>query len=50
MPSSVTSRPVAGEAPTINLVIGYSKANKSPVLTLFLSRLSKLVARVSARP
>jgi len=50
MPRSVTSRPVDGEAPTINLVIGYSKANKSPVLKLFLSRLSELVARVSARP
>ena len=50
MPRSVTSRPVGGEAPTINLVIGYSKANKSPVLKLFLSRLSELVARVSARP
>ncbi len=50
MPSSVVSRPLAGKAPTIDLVIGYSKVNKSPVLKVFLSRLGEIAARVSPRP
>jgi len=42
MPWSVESRPLAGEVPMIDLSIGYSKSNTSPVLKLFLSRLSEL--------
>ena len=42
LPRSVTSRPLEGEAPTIDLVIGYNKTNTSPILRLFLSRLDKL--------
>ena len=42
LPWSVTSRPLAGEAPTIDLVAGYSRTNTSPVLKLFLSRIDKL--------
>jgi len=42
LPRSVTSRPLDGEAPTIDLVIGYSKTNPSPILGLFLSRIDKL--------
>jgi LysR family hca operon transcriptional activator len=38
LPSAVTSRPLAGEPPTIDLVIGYNKTNTSPILRLFLSR------------
>ena len=49
MPWSVISRPIKGEAPTIDLVIGYHRANTSPTLTLFLSRLDELIARVSGR-
>lgn len=49
MPLSVVSRPLAGEVPTIDLVVGYSKANRSPILKLFLSRLDELIARVSKR-
>jgi LysR family hca operon transcriptional activator len=49
MPSSVVSRPLAGYVPMIDLVIGYSKANRSPVLKLFLSRVSDLIVRVSKR-
>jgi LysR family hca operon transcriptional activator len=45
--SSVTSRPLKGEIPTIELVLGYKKSNGSPVLKLLLSRLDELVARVS---
>jgi LysR family hca operon transcriptional activator len=42
LPWSVTSRPLVGEAPTIDLAVGYSKANTSPVLKLFLSRIDDL--------
>jgi LysR family hca operon transcriptional activator len=50
MPLSVVSRPLEGEAPTIDLVVGYNKANASPTLKLFLSRVDELVAGVSTRP
>jgi LysR family hca operon transcriptional activator len=42
---SVISRPLKGEAPTIDLVIGYHKANTSPILKTFLSRIGDLTAR-----
>jgi LysR family hca operon transcriptional activator len=48
LPWSVVSRPLEGEAPTIDLVIGYSKANTSPTLKLFLSRMDELTADVSS--
>src|SRR5207248_7494082 len=44
---SVTSRPLKGKAPTVDLVLGYKKSNKSPILKLLLSRLDELVSRVS---
>jgi LysR family hca operon transcriptional activator len=47
--SSVTSRPLKGDAPTVDLVLGYKKSNHSPVLKLLLSRLDELVARVSKK-
>ncbi|CAN7633317.1 LysR substrate-binding domain-containing protein [Mesorhizobium sp. LjNodule214] len=50
LPWSVVSRPLEGEAPTIDLVIGYSKANTSPTLRLFLSRVDELIAGVSKNP
>jgi LysR family transcriptional regulator, hca operon transcriptional activator len=43
LPWSVVSRPLEGEAPTVDLVIGYSRANTSPVLQLFLSRADELM-------
>lgn len=43
LPWSVVSRPLEGEAPTIDLVVGYSKSNTSPVLKLFLSRADELM-------
>ena len=42
LPSSVVIRPLEGEAPTIDLAVGYSKANNSPILKRFLSRLDEL--------
>ena len=49
LPSSVVSRPLEGEAPTIDLAVGYSKANSSPILKLFLSRLGELRATAPGR-
>jgi LysR family hca operon transcriptional activator len=45
LPWSVVSRPLEGDVPTIDLAIGYSKANSSPTLKLFLSRVDELIAR-----
>jgi LysR family hca operon transcriptional activator len=42
LPWSVTSRPLKGEAPTIDLVVGYNKTNRSPILELFLSRVDEI--------
>ena len=49
VPASVTSRPLKGETPTVELVLGYKKSNESPILKLLLSRLDELVARVSKK-
>jgi LysR family hca operon transcriptional activator len=46
LPWSVVSRPLEGAAPTIDLAVGYSNANASPILKLFLSRLEELRALV----
>jgi LysR family transcriptional regulator, hca operon transcriptional activator len=46
LPAAVISRPLKGEPPTIDLVIGYNKTNASPILKLFLSRLDELRAHV----
>jgi len=42
LPPPATSRPLRGTPPTIDLVIGYSKANTSRILGLFLSRIEQL--------
>jgi LysR family hca operon transcriptional activator len=47
LPPSVVSRPLQGEAPTIDLVIGYNRANTSSLLKAFLSRVDELIARGS---
>jgi LysR family hca operon transcriptional activator len=49
LPSSVTSRPLKGATPTVDLVLGYRKSNPSPILKLLLSRLDELVARVGKK-
>ena len=48
LPWSVISRPLGGDVPAIDLVVGYNKANTSPILKLFLSRIDDLIARVSS--
>ena len=49
LPASVTSRPLKGDAPTVDLVLGYRKSNQSPILKLLLSRVDELVARASKK-
>ena len=49
LPWSVIIRPLMGDPPTIDLVIGYHTANASPTLKLFLARADDLIARVSKR-
>jgi LysR family transcriptional regulator, hca operon transcriptional activator len=44
LPWSVVIRPLTGEPPTIDLAVGYSKTNTSPILKLFLSRVEELRA------
>ena len=44
---SVVSRPLAGEAPSIDLVLGYHKANNSPLLKTFLSRVDDMTSYVA---
>jgi LysR family transcriptional regulator, hca operon transcriptional activator len=46
LPWSVVIRPLGGEVPTIDLVIGYNKANPSPILRLFLARIDDLIGHV----
>jgi LysR family transcriptional regulator, hca operon transcriptional activator len=43
----VVCRPLKGEALTIDLVVGYHKANTSPILRKFLSGINGLIARTS---
>src|ERR1700722_9999858 len=50
LPSSVTSRPLKGDAPTVDLVLGYRKSNRSPILKLLLARVDELVARATKYP
>jgi LysR family transcriptional regulator, hca operon transcriptional activator len=42
LPSSIVSRRLKGEQPIVDLMIGYHKANSSPILKTFLSRLERL--------
>src|SRR5258708_2010385 len=46
---TVVSRPLQGEPPTIDLVMGYNKSNTSALLNRFVSRADELVAGVQKR-
>jgi len=50
LPPSVTSRPLEGATPTVDLVLGYRKSNQSPILKLLLSKVDELIARAVVRP
>lgn len=47
---SVVSRPLAGKAPSIDLVLGHHTDNGSPTLALLLAHVDDLVAGASGRP
>jgi LysR family hca operon transcriptional activator len=47
LPSSVVIRRLQGDAPTIELVLGYSRSNTSALVKSFLTRTDELVARVA---
>jgi LysR family hca operon transcriptional activator len=49
LPWSVTSRPLRGEPPTLDLMIGYNRTNTSPLLKLFLSRVDELISRAGSK-
>ncbi|MGB6939735.1 MAG: LysR substrate-binding domain-containing protein [Xanthobacteraceae bacterium] len=47
LPASVVIRPLQGDAPTIELVLGYSRSNTSALLKRFLARADYLIASVA---
>lgn len=47
LPPSVVSRPIEGPAPMIDLVLGYSESNTSPLLRTLLSKVEDLKFRVT---
>ena len=49
LPASIIIRPLESEAPTIDLVVGYSKANTYPLLKRFLAKVDNLAARAVPR-
>jgi DNA-binding transcriptional LysR family regulator len=42
LPPSIVSRRLKGDEPTVDLVLGHHRANSSPVLKMFLSRIDGL--------
>jgi len=44
LPWSVTSRPIKGKVPAVDLVLAYRQDNASPTLKLFLSKVDSLIA------
>jgi LysR family hca operon transcriptional activator len=47
LPPSVVGRPLRGKVPTVDLAIGYNKANASPLLREFLAAAGHLSSRPS---
>jgi len=43
---SVVARPLQGEPPTVDLMMGYNKSNTSPLLKRFLTRTDDLAAAI----
>lgn len=50
LPASVVTRPLHGEPPAIDLMLGYRRSNSSPLLKRFLARVDELVDGVSRKP
>ncbi|MDI4232145.1 LysR family transcriptional regulator [Bradyrhizobium sp. Arg237L] len=49
MPKSIVSRPIQGKPPMVDLVIGYSEANTSPLLRFLLSKVDEIKFQVASR-
>jgi LysR family hca operon transcriptional activator len=47
LPATLVTRPLEDDVPTIDLVVGYLRTNRSPFLKKFLSKVEALIARVS---
>jgi LysR family transcriptional regulator, hca operon transcriptional activator len=47
---AVVMRPLQGEVPTVDLVLGYSRSNTSPLLKRFLARAEELIAGIQKKP
>jgi len=47
LPSSVVIRRLHGDAPTIELVLGYNRSNTSALLKRFLARADQLIGSVA---
>lgn len=47
LPESITTRPLQGEVPTLDLIIAYHKANNSPILKMLLSKAGRLAGAPS---
>jgi LysR family hca operon transcriptional activator len=50
LPKTVVGRPIRGTPPMIDLVIGYSEANTSPLLKFLLSKVDELKFRAVTHP
>jgi LysR family hca operon transcriptional activator len=50
LPPGVVSRPLSGEQPTIDLMVGYRRDNDSPILRVFLSKLEELLTQIGPGP
>jgi LysR family transcriptional regulator, hca operon transcriptional activator len=42
LPASIATRPLKGDVPTLDLVLAHHKSNKSPIVKVLLSNVSKL--------
>jgi LysR family transcriptional regulator, hca operon transcriptional activator len=47
LPASVVIRPLHGDVPSIELVLGYSRSNTSALLKRFIGRADQMIARVT---
>jgi LysR family hca operon transcriptional activator len=50
LPPGVVSRPLMGEQPAIDLMVGYRRDNDSPILRVFLTKLDELLAQMGPGP
>jgi hypothetical protein len=50
LPSSVVIRPLSGEQPTIDLMVGDRRDNPSSIPRVFVDKLEELLARMALEP